>query len=132
MLKPDSPAAKANIQTGDVILRFGNKENPKWEDIDVKTLLSANETIPVEIDAQWRDRQDLDCRDRQRLTTRRVTRGGTPFGAAFSAKSSRDFLPSKAGLKPGDEIVGIDGRKVLYFPEFRSSDPERRRQARDL
>ena len=25
---------------------------------------------------------------------------------------------SKAGLKPGDEIVGIDGHKVLYFPSI--------------
>ncbi len=47
---PGSPAAKANIQVGDVIVGFGNKANPRWEDIVEKTLLGANELFPVDID----------------------------------------------------------------------------------
>jgi regulator of sigma E protease len=110
-----SPAAKANIQTGDVILRFGNKENPKWEDIDVKALLSANETIPVEI-----------TRNGEILNTSIavIAKGNDQAGYAGWDPVWRGILgevepglpAGKAGLKPGDEIVGIDGRKVLYFP----------------
>ena len=36
-----SPAAQANIQPGDLILRLGNENNPKWEDVDLKVLTSC-------------------------------------------------------------------------------------------
>jgi membrane-associated protease RseP (regulator of RpoE activity) len=36
-----SAAAQAKIQPGDLILRFGDQEFPKWEDIDIKTMISA-------------------------------------------------------------------------------------------
>ena len=44
-----SPAAKINIKPGDQIVRFGNEENPKWQDIDLKVVTSVNEAIPLEI-----------------------------------------------------------------------------------
>ncbi len=46
----------------------------------------------------------------------RAMPGGTPFGAGILGEVEPGLPASKAGLKPGDEIVGIDGRKVLYFP----------------
>src|SRR5208337_2824438 len=40
-----SPAAQANIQPGDVILRFGAEDNPKWEDVALKIMTTVNEAI---------------------------------------------------------------------------------------
>src|SRR3984893_2903495 len=38
---PDSPAAKAGIQDGDRIVKLDGKNNPTWEDVDLKEVSSA-------------------------------------------------------------------------------------------
>src|SRR6202521_5661018 len=38
---PDSPAAKAGIQDGDLIVKLDGKNNPSWEDVDLKEVSSA-------------------------------------------------------------------------------------------
>jgi regulator of sigma E protease len=110
-----SPATLANIQPGDLILRFGAQVNPKWEDIDFKVLTTVNEAIPLELE-----------RNGQIVKTsivpiakgpNRVGYAGWEPVAPCILDAVEPGLPaSKAGLKPGDEIVGIDGRKVYYFP----------------
>ena len=110
-----SPAAQANIHPGDLILRFGAQENPKWEDVDFKILTSVNEAIPVEIE-----------RDGEIVKTSITPIAKGPNRAGYAGwepiapgvlEGVEPGLPaSKAGLKPGDEIVGIDGHKVFYFP----------------
>ncbi|MGO8791066.1 MAG: RIP metalloprotease RseP [Terriglobia bacterium] len=110
-----SPAARANIHPGDLILRLGSLQDPKWEDVDFKVLTSANEAIPLELN---HDGQIV------RTSIMPVAKGPNRIGyvgwdpiAPGILETVEPGLPaSKAGLKPGDEIVGIDGRKVLYFP----------------
>src|SRR5690348_16092423 len=46
----DSPAAKAGIQSGDLIVRFDGRNNPTWEDISIKELSSAGRTLPVTVE----------------------------------------------------------------------------------
>lgn len=110
-----SPAAQANIQPGDLILRFGVQENPKWEDIDFNILTTVNEAIPLEME-----------RNGEIVNTSITPIAKGPNHAGYVGwepilpgilEGVEPGLPaSKAGLKPGDEIVGIDGRKVYYFP----------------
>jgi regulator of sigma E protease len=112
-----SPAAQANIHPGDLILRFGSQENPKWEDVEFKIITSANETFPLEID---RDGAIV----KTSLTP--VAMGADREGYAGWEPNAPGILESvepglpadKAGLKPGDEIVGVDGHKVYYFPNI--------------
>src|SRR6516165_10227321 len=48
-VKPGSPAAQANLQIGDRITRIGGVENPTWEAIGLKVMLSPNEQLPITI-----------------------------------------------------------------------------------
>ena len=44
-----SPAARTGIQAGDLIVKLDGLRDPKWEDVEVKTLTTVDEAIPVEI-----------------------------------------------------------------------------------
>lgn len=117
---PGSPAEKANIQPGDVIVKFGAVTNPKWGDIDDKTLLAANETFPVEI-----ERNGGTVNTSVTVTAKGSDQAGyvgwDPVWRGFLGEVEPGFPASKAGLKPGDEIVAINGHKVLFFPMVSST-----------
>jgi regulator of sigma E protease len=110
-----SPAAQANIHPEDLIRRFGAQENPKWEDVDYKIVTSANEAIPLEL-----ERQGEIIKTSITPITKGANRAGyagwNPIAPGILEGVEPGLPASKAGLKPGDEIVGIDGHKVLYFP----------------
>src|SRR5262252_727916 len=48
-VKPDSAAALAGVRSGDRIVRIAGAENPTWEQIGLKVMLSPNESLPVTV-----------------------------------------------------------------------------------
>src|SRR5271169_2643048 len=44
-VNPDTPAEKAGIQSGDKIVRVENIENPNWEQVDAKVILSPHQPL---------------------------------------------------------------------------------------
>jgi regulator of sigma E protease len=112
---PDSPAAKANVHPGDVIVRFGKKQNPTWADIDDKTLLSANETFPVELTRNGGS-VETSVTVIPKGSSQAGYVGWDPVWRGILGDVEAGFPASQAGLKPGDEIVAINGQKVLFFP----------------
>src|SRR5437773_404996 len=46
----DSPAAKAGVQVGDLIVRFDGLQSPKWADLGDKVLISVGESVPVDVE----------------------------------------------------------------------------------
>lgn len=111
---PDSAAARAGFQTGDVIQQFDHYNKPNWEKVFAGLKLNAGQTVQVTVD-----------RDGQTVTF--------PFTVPNDAKED-DFDPSdagllaqymtgpievqevqpgtpadKAGLRVKDKIVSVDG-----------------------
>ena len=77
---PDSPAAQAGIQPGDVIRRFDNVDNPDWDQVDQRAVLNQNQTVSLTVD-----------------------RGGTPVQLSLHVPApgkSQDFDVTDAGLIP--------------------------------
>jgi regulator of sigma E protease len=112
-----SPAAQANIQPGDLILRFGSQENPKWEDLALKILTSVNEAIPLELERNG-GIVKTSMTPIAKGADREGYAGWEPFAPGILEEVEPGLPADKAGLKPGDQIVGIDGRKVYYFPSI--------------
>jgi regulator of sigma E protease len=110
-----SPAALANIQPGDLILRFGTQDSPKWEDVDMKILTDANQTIPLQIE---RDGEVVktSITPIAKGPNRVGYAGWDPIAPGVLEEVEPGLPASKAGLKPGDEIVGVNGHKIFYFP----------------
>lgn len=107
-----SAAAQAGIQAGDTIVSFGNLQNPKWEDLAFRTLTTVDEAVPLEIEHQGRILKSS-------ITMKASgpdhvgNAGWYPYSPGIIETVEPGLPASKAGLQPGDEIVGIDGRKVF-------------------
>ena len=108
----DSAAAKAGIREGDRIVQIDNTVNPSWEDIEVKEAASAQHPLTVFV-----ERNGL----RQRFTVVPALEPKEGIGVAGWEPQLpvqiADYLPgidaaAKAGLKPGDTIVSVNGRMV--------------------
>lgn len=116
-VEPDSPAAQAGIQPGDLIVRLGDLRNPKWEDAELRILTTVAEAIPVEV---ARDGQTLT------LTVTPQAKGPNRVGdvgwypyVLGTIDAVEPGLPaSMVGLKPGDQIVAIDGRRISFWPRL--------------
>jgi regulator of sigma E protease len=108
----DTPAAKAGIRDGDVIVAIDDVTNPTWEDVLIKEVPSAKRPLPVVVE---RDGKQF----RVMLTPVYDERSGGGY-AGWSAQSEIEiagYVPGvqnaeRAGLKPGDILIGINGQPI--------------------
>jgi len=113
---PNSAAAKAGLQEGDRIVEIGDTPNPTWEDIGVKEVASAGHPLAVQI---------VRGGELKLLTVTPVLDPKT--GAGFAGWGEQADIEiasalvgspaSKAGLKPGDLIVSVDGQPIHSTPK---------------
>ena len=110
-VKPNSAAAQIGVRPGDRIVRIAGVDNPTWEQIQLKVMLSPNEPLPVTIN---RSGQTLE----QVITPKPITSsevgsaGWSPEQSIVVADVDPGMPAAKAGLKEGDEIVSVDGKPV--------------------
>jgi regulator of sigma E protease len=110
-VKSGSAAAQIGLQPGDRITRIAGIENPTWEQIGLKVMLSPNEGLPITID---RGGQILEKTIIPKpITTSEVgSAGWSPEQSIVVADVDAGMPAAKAGLKEGDEIIAVDGKPV--------------------
>jgi len=108
----DTAAAKAGFQVGDRITRVDGIENPTWEQVGLKEMMSPGQPLDVQID---RSGQVLD------KTVTPEASGVDQIGFAGWAPKEQtvtitdlvEGMPAdKAGLKEGDKILAMDGKPM--------------------
>lgn len=116
-VEPDSPAARVGVLPGDLIVRLDGVANPKWEDVEVKILTTVGEALPVEL---LRDGQTLklSLTPQARGPSRVGDAGWFPYVPGTIEMVDPGLPASQLGLKPGDQIVGVEGRKVFFWPRL--------------
>lgn len=114
---PDSPAARAGVREGDLIVNFEGKENPNWQDIDLKEVSSAYRPLQFTIQ---RNGQRIEKTLTPILDERSglgsagwSSRGDVQLGAI-----NQDMPAEKAGLRKGDLIATANGQPIHSAVKF--------------
>lgn len=130
-VEANSPAAKAGIKAGDLIVRLGNLQQPTWEDLKMKILTTAGEALPVEV---LRDGKTL------ALSLTPLAKGPEEVGDAGLVPC----IPGKigyvepgmpadqAGLKAGDRIVALGGEPIGCWQQLSAAIQQREGKAVNL
>jgi regulator of sigma E protease len=130
-VKPGSAAAQIGLQPGDRITRIGGIENPTWEQIGLKVMLSPNDALPVTINhnGQLLEKTIVP----KSITTNEVgSAGWSPQQGIVVADVDPGMPAAKAGLKEGDEIVGVNDRPVAVIDSLIDTLQETKDQVVDV
>ena len=111
----NSPAAKAGFQPGDRIVHIDGLDNPTWEDVLPKVILSPNQSLNVTVE---RDGQQLV----KTITPQAVgpEQLGSPGWLPDQPNTITELEPNmpaaQAGMKVGDNIVALNGQTTRSLP----------------
>jgi regulator of sigma E protease len=106
----DSPAREAGIRPGDLITRFGGEPVETWKDLQIRILLSPNQTKEVVLN-----------RDGNEITTRLAIQASRRDIGLLSIAPATGVVvgglqpghpAQKAGLQKGDRVLAIDGEPI--------------------
>ena len=116
-VEPGSPATQAGVRSGDKIIQIQHITNPTWQQVILEILISPKQ--PVEIAVQ---------RDSQIIHTRVVPEvegpdrigwaGWEPQQSAVVGEMDPNLPAVKAGIRTGDEIVSLNGTRIVSMSQF--------------
>ncbi len=110
-IKHNSAAAELGLRPGDRIVRVDGIENPTWEELDPKVMLSANQ--PLEITIQRGSQTFEKTIVPKPVTTSQVgSAGWYPEEPVIVGHLDPGMPAEKAGIKEGDEIIAMDGQPL--------------------
>ncbi|HXB22044.1 MAG TPA: RIP metalloprotease RseP [Candidatus Solibacter sp.] len=112
-----SPAEKAGVRPDDRIIKVDGIENPNWEQVMIRTMMSADQQVDVVLQ-----------RGNQVITTKMYPRavgpdqigqtGMVPEGPARVAVIEAGLPAEKAGIQLGDMVVALNQKPVKSMAQF--------------
>jgi regulator of sigma E protease len=111
---PGSAAAQAGLQSGDIIRRFDNVDNPDWDQVFAHSELNASQAVPLTVDRNGQSLsltlqvpasargEDFDLSDEGLLPQ-------FLSGPIQVQEVEPDTPAEQAGLRAGDAIEDVDG-----------------------
>ena len=108
IVEPGSPAEKAGLQPGDLVVSLDGKEKPDWQAVQNDFLTSPGHTLPIVIERAGR-------RIQTNITPERRGREDAGYAGMLPVIRTvvRAVQPNSpamaAGVKPGDEIIRVNG-----------------------
>lgn len=106
-----SPAEKQGIQPGDRIVQIDGVQNPTWEQVEVKQLLSANQSLDFAV-ARGDQKISGSIVPTSSGSSEAGSAGWFPVEPVIIGDLESGLPAANAGLKPGDKVISMDGQFV--------------------
>lgn len=111
-----STAQKAGFQTGDKIIAVHDKQNPTWDDVRYQIFGSINQNLDMDVQ---RGGQTLHLTLPVRLSEKEdsdlfTELGLIPAQATTVSEVVKGEPAEKAGIKPDDRIIAVNGTNIEY------------------
>jgi len=123
-VEDNSPAAKAGIKPGDVIIKIDGMSNPLWEDAKAKIAISPGQPVPLSI--KRGDETLTATLIPNTLGPSRIGDAGIDPAAGVTVEGLEPNMPaSQAGIRQGDELLTINGtelRSIRQLTHFLEED----------
>lgn len=113
-IEPGSPAERAKLQINDEILSIDGKRTANWADVELAIGTRPRRAITLEV---RRDGKVIDVE----LTTESKTKHEMGYAGFFGKILTQVMMvephspAERAGLKPGDVILAVNGNPVYYY-----------------
>jgi len=114
-VQPDSFPAKAGIKPFDKIIAVDGKPVKTWKDFTIMIGMKAGQTVVLTIERNG-EKAFVPIKVPEDIT--KDTIGISPVLPAKVGKVLPDTPAEKAGLKPGDEIIAVNGKPIRTWFEF--------------
>ena len=111
---PGSAAAEAGLQPGDRVVQFDGIKDPRWQNIKFKVLTGAAHPIPLIVDRAGQVLH-LSLTPHAEGQEGAGVAGWYPYVPFVVDEVEPGQPASQAGLKPGDQIVGLNGQPIYYW-----------------
>lgn len=125
-IEPDSPAEKAGLKIGDLVLSISGRRVRTWNDVEIAITSKPEKLLFLEVE-----------REGNKLTLALKTEQRTRYGLGYAGFMPRSLTQirmvtpnspaEKGGLKPGDVILAVNGEPVYFFEFVKviEANPER-------
>jgi len=119
-VQPGSPAEKAGIRPGDTITKFGTADVRTWEHLDMAVAARPEREVDVTVIRDGKPEQLKVRPDLTELRTRNDARfevgtiGVLPDVYPSVQSTIAESPAEAAGLKAGDEILAVDGQRMVF------------------
>ena len=105
-----SPAEAAGLMPGDVVVSAAGRATPTWESFEETVLVNPEALIDLEV-VRGGARQVLPVSVEARGKHRIGWIGANPCSVVVARAIQNDSPASKAGLRPGDRLLRVDGQE---------------------